>query len=622
MKTNSKQGRLSLFVLFLSGYFSITSLSLAQDEERLEIRNLHFGETLYHFYQKQYFTAISDLLVAQKKHPIQTQGENPNLLLGGLYLSYNMTQRAGNIFTSLTQKDISKRLQSSAWYYLARIAYQNSELEKANLAVNKIGVHLPFRYNDELQHLQGNILLKQKNYKDAIKILSQYSDSTDWSHYTKFNLAIALIMADENEKGTELLEEVAELDAQDIEQIALRDKANLALGYAALKAKDNETAADYFRQIRLSGSQSNKALLGIGWAFHKEGKLKRSLVPWVELKNRSSKDPAVQEALLTIPHALEGLNAKEQALAYYNDAINSYNKELATLKSVINSVKQGEFIKSLRVLHLHQQKENHLHFTTLPDSTATPYLQSLIAGQEFQSILKNYRDLLYMKNILTHWNNQIPSYRLMLNEREKAYDSRIPKISAFMKNTQQTKLLNRYRKLKSRLEAIEKNHVVFALASEQEMNLLNKLSKIKKLLDKVPPGQLEEQHDQYRLFKGILYWQVATDYTPRYWQVKKRLLEIEKAFSKLEKKKTSSLTTLVKTPEYFKDFANNINNKQRKIKNLNQQISNVIKYQESLINRIAIDELTKQKHLIENYHIRASYSLTRLYDSLAVVEKK
>ena len=616
-------GKVGLVAILLSGCLVfIQSVRASSEDGLIAIRDLHFGETLYHFYQKKYFTAISDLLVAQAKHPIKTQGHDPDLLLGGLYLSYNMSNPASQIFTQLAKPEIDKSIRSSAWYYLARIDYEKNNLKQAQQAINKITHDLPPRYNDEFQHLHSNILLKQKEYKQAIGILENFSGSTDWSHYAKFNLAIALVMSGEQEQGMDLLEEVASIDAVDLEQTALRDKANLALGYSALRAKQHDSAAAYFKQIRLAGSQSNKALLGIGWAYHKEGKLKRSLVPWVELKNRNSKDSSVQEALLTIPHALEGLNAKQQALAFYTDAINSYNSELTNINQVIKEVKSGEFVASLRALHLHQQDENHLHYTMLPDSVATPYLQGLIAEQEFQNIMKAYRDLLYMKNILLHWNNQMPAYKLMLKERQKAYQAKVPMIKSFHKNNRQTALAARYKKMHQQLGQISEQTDVLVLANEQEISLLKRLDKIKHILDRLPPEELTKQRQQYDLFNGLVYWQIADEFTARHWQIKKELNLIDRAFAELDSRKKSSMGKLIETPRQFSSFVKRIQNKQAKIGQLAIKIDKAIKIQEQLINRLAIDNLKQQTHQIENYHIRASYSLTRLYDSLAVMDKK
>lgn len=615
------QGRAYRIVLVIFLLVSAGPVTASPDKEEIAVRDVHFGETLYHFYQGKYFTAISDLLVAKAQYPIKLQGHYPELLLGGLYLSYNMSKPASSIFNRLATQTVDKSIQSSAWYYLARIDYNNGDLGKAQTAVDKVTADLPYRYNDEFQHLRSNILLKQHKYKEAIPVLESFSGSTEWSNYSKFNLAIALIMSDKQAQGMKLLEEVANIKASDVEQVALRDKANLSLGYSALRNKQHDKAAAFFKKIRLTGSQSNKALLGVGWAFYKEGKLKRALVPWVELKNRATKDPVVQEALLTIPHALEGLNAKEQALSYYNEAVNTYNAELSSIDHVIKAIKSGEFTSALRNIHLHQQIENHQHYTSLPDSIATPYLQGLIAEQHFQNILKTYRDLLYMKNILVHWDSQMPAYKLMLNERTKAYRARVPLIKSFYKSAREPRLKAQYDTLNKRFKNISNTHDIYALANANELSLLNKLKDIEAIINKYPNEELEKQREQLRLFKGLIYWQIADNYAARYWQIKKKMIQIKRAFVELDNKKKASVQKLHDMPKHFVDFQRRIKLKQTEIQRLSARIDRRIKKQENLITRLSIDDLKRQRHQIENYHIRASYSLTRLYDSLAALGK-
>ena len=66
-----------------------------------EIHDLRYGETLFNYFQKKYFSAITDLMVAEVRDPIKVQGEDPKLLLGGLYLAYGMTNAASDLFTQI-----------------------------------------------------------------------------------------------------------------------------------------------------------------------------------------------------------------------------------------------------------------------------------------------------------------------------------------------------------------------------------------------------------------------------------------------------------------------------------------------------------------------------------------
>ena len=50
------------------------------------------------------------------------------------------------------------------------------------------------------------------------------------------------------------------------ELLALKDKANLALGFAYLQANKPALAKPFLERVRLNGAQSTRALLGLGWA--------------------------------------------------------------------------------------------------------------------------------------------------------------------------------------------------------------------------------------------------------------------------------------------------------------------------------------------------------------------
>ncbi|MDH5409508.1 MAG: tetratricopeptide repeat protein, partial [Gammaproteobacteria bacterium] len=489
-----------LLALCLAGATCFASSTVAEVDEDKVVKNLHYGETLYHFYQGKYFSAISDLLIAQKQHPIKTQGNDPDILLGGLYLSYDLRKYAADMFSKLTESDADKSVKDTAWYYLARLAYQKGNYAAAKKYISKVDVNLPVRYNDESQNLAANILLSLKDYQGAINTLTNFEDETEWFNYAKFNLAIALVKTGEHEDAMDLLEEVASMDVETLEQTALRDKANLSLGYVALRAKDAPKAAKYFKNIRLLGSQSNKALLGIGWAHHNNKDFQDSLVPWLELQKRISTDPSVQEAMITVPYTLEKMDAKQQALAYYNHAINTYNAELTNINNVINAVETGEFTAALRTLHSHQRSENKTHFTTLPESVATPYLHQIIAGHEFQAALKNYRDLLYMQNMLHYWKNQIPAYNLMLEERKKAYQDKLGTARRSLKQAERKNLTGQYHALTQKLEQINRDHDVLALATEKEKELLSIIATAKKRVAKMPADEVNAQKNRLRLF--------------------------------------------------------------------------------------------------------------------------
>jgi len=122
-------------------------------------------------------------------------------------------------------------------------------------------------------------------------------------------------------------------------------QANLALGFSWLKLGRAADAEQVLQRVRLAGPQSNKALLGLGWAQSSEGKYSAALAPWLELKQRDLLDAAVQEAYLAIPFAYAQLKSDGQAAQYYNFAIDSFQQESARIDQSIIAVRSARSLR-------------------------------------------------------------------------------------------------------------------------------------------------------------------------------------------------------------------------------------------------------------------------------------
>jgi len=118
------------------------------------------------------------------------------------------------------------------------------------------------------------------------------------------------------EEGARVLDEVGQLPAADDDLSGLRDKANVALGYAWLQAERPDRAQPSLQRVRLQGPFSNKALLGVGWSDAERGDYRAALSPWLELRQRNILDPAVQESLLAVPYAFGQLGANPELKAH------------------------------------------------------------------------------------------------------------------------------------------------------------------------------------------------------------------------------------------------------------------------------------------------------------------
>ena len=126
---------------------------------------------------------------------------------------------------------------------------------------------------------------------------------------------------------------------------ALRDQANLALGFALLRDEQAEAASGYLQRVRLEGPQSSKAC----WAMAGAGggqEAREALVPWQELLRRDARRRRAGGPL-AVPLSYMELGALGQALTRYQEAIALYGQESALLDESIAAIRAGCLIEGL-----------------------------------------------------------------------------------------------------------------------------------------------------------------------------------------------------------------------------------------------------------------------------------
>ena len=207
----------------------------------------------------------------------------------------------------------------------------------------------------------------------------------------QYQSAAAALDSGRNAEAIPVFEQIAEGKANSPEAWVLRDQANTTLGYYFLSLKQPDLAATTFRRVRSLGPYSNTAMLGLGWALlapradDKKGgeglsaqsvktamvsaspealstarkampfndnwsvasgkrsdDLRRALVPWVELIGRDPTEPAVQEAMLALPYALQHLGAHAQAREYGQRAIDQLENTRQHLEGALQHIASGE----------------------------------------------------------------------------------------------------------------------------------------------------------------------------------------------------------------------------------------------------------------------------------------
>ena len=588
-----------------------------------DVKDLHYGDVLFYFYQDDYFDSITRLLAARQLGRIpHTEGE-AELLLGGLYLSLGEHVEAGRIFEALLRQNTTETVRNRAWFYLGKVWYQRGYLQESERALREVSDKIDPRINAERYMLLAQLMMRQQRYDDAIAALSNWHGAPDWTAYAQFNLGVALVRTDRLGEAIPYLDRVGRMETRSEELLSLKDKANLALGFALLQAQRAAEARPILQRVRLEGPYSSKALLGVGWADAGVGDFKRALVPWLALRRRSLLDSAVQESFLTVPYAYDQLAASGQAAENYSSAIDSFDSEIKRIDDSIEEIRSGNLLDRL----LNDDKKDTLtwywQLTTLPNAPESRYLYQLLASNEFQEGLKNYRELNYMSRNLENWRDDVAAYDDMLDTRQQAYNQRVPKADAVMAATDLDALTRKRVDFESRINVIEQSTDVAALGTSEEQRTWARLQRIEEYLAAHPDDpDLTEMRQKQRLMKGVMYWRLSASFKARLWNERRSVKELEAQLKETQKRAVMVKQARAGVPTNTGAYAARVAAVRARLDALQQRLGDVSEQQNRFLQALAIRELESQKLRISTYQIQARYELAAIYDRAANAKPK
>ena len=422
---------------------------------------------------RRYYSAITELMrisSAQKDDTLLP--DEFYRLLADCYLGFAMENRAENLFRILVAGGDPESLLDSR-FQLAELNYQRGTLDDAAKLLLRMRDSLPSAQYGRWQTLIASVLMAQGRYNEASEILGQTDDLKRLPPAMRYNMGIALINDGRVLEGRRWLEEVGKLSPQDPTEVALRDKANLTLAYHFLQNQQGGSAKPFFAKVRTEGPFANRALLGLGWAElapvgtvqtrvdpvtgdestvsprsafegksslgvlmrpgfadsdvskplglrpfklakgakNEEDAVQRALLPWTELVSRDPMDPAVQEALLAIPYALDRLKSYEQSLQLYQKAIAQLEETRKRIDEGTESIRKGRMVETLVRRDLDAESGWSWRVRDLPDTPETYFLQTLLAEHRFQEALKNYRDVRLMTRSFESWTTRLGEFQ-------------------------------------------------------------------------------------------------------------------------------------------------------------------------------------------------------------------
>jgi hypothetical protein len=622
-----------------------------------------YQQVLYEYYQGNFSLALTQMAILEQKFPngltqipdsLSGYQVEPELLKGGISLAYGLDNQAANIFLRLLKNNIKPDVTAYSWLLLGKTYYQKRQFSDAAHAFQQIKPHTADEFfepstRDNWLYMQSQLhgfLLEQGTNTTDIQWLQQLSENSIYRDYVQYNQALALLQKGNNQQAISVLSTLINNDNSfvsrwmdwadplfsdndapnvDAERDAIRDRANLTLGYTLLQNAEPFEAFRVFENIRTDGLDAEAALLGYGWAAAKKDELQTALAIWQRLILMPQNSEYTLEAYLASAYAYENAFAPRQSLQVLQLGLDRFKQALVNLNQAEKEVKQRQFILDLLPNKDKQQSVDadvslSLNTKGRPFNTAQLF-DSVSVSNEFRAgllALEQNRDL---QQQLLNWQQRLQQYHLMLDERQVERRKRA-------KHILQNRTLEQLPALQAQRDAIaqviataqnqQDGQVLMSLQSQQWLDRVKRsekrlatITQLKKQLDQ--PLLADSYERRVERVAGRLIWQASEAYSANQWQAQKALQQLDAEISKAQLRQQQLLKQLAAKP----DFAE----QRDRVSSLAQRISTeIVKsngLQNALVSQLS-DTFTQfiqaHKLKVNHYILQAQLAMVRLND--------
>lgn len=392
--------------------------------ERAEHERLLQGEVLFESLQGKHLDALLKL------------NTNPALISGGplpgkpglaeLQLAFGLYELAEQNIKPPSGGDLDQQARNRAAHRLARYYYSSHRPMQALQTLDSIQGHGIGASARDVQYLRALTLLKLGRFREAADLLANLPDHGRSNAFIRYNLALAQLQAGNEDSGTATLTALGKIESSDAESLALKDMANLKLGYRYLETGKPELAKASFNRIRLDGPLTNQALLGAGWASFSMNQPERAIVAWSLLHEQEAVNDIIIEAKMALPYAYSKMGAHGKAANLYAHAIELFDAELSRLDVSIEAISRGELRQALLDRSDRQGDDGFVVLSRHGGKQQTFYLPLLLSSDEFRALSRTQNQLARVKERVEQGQNSIAALIELGRFKQKYYASTLP----------------------------------------------------------------------------------------------------------------------------------------------------------------------------------------------------
>src|SRR6266850_424240 len=593
-----------------------------------DVRDLFFGEALYHAHQGHYFDALQrlDTELAQY-HALDEPAldslhyhiNDAEFSVGDFELNYRMHQRAGRAIKAVLEGAVDEAVRNEAAFRLARIHFQKGQLDDALQALARIKGTVPEEIRGDVEFLRANVYMATGQPSEAVKVLAQLKSNERLAGFVAYNLGIALLQDGRPQEAIEQLDKAGQLSADDPAGLAIRDKSNLVLGTMLFESGNFERARQSLDRVHLEGPFSNHALLRAGWAEASAQQYDRALVPWNILVDREPTDAAVQEVILAVPHAYATLKLHGRAAIGYGRALELFSHQIERADASIRSIREGQFLNALMREESREDETCVIRLRNLPDAPETYYLMELMASHDFQTALHNYLDLEELRSRFIAWKTSLDAFDDIIRLRGQNYEPLLPEVDAQFRelDARMRVRLEQRKHFTERLQTILTAPQPDYLATAEEQTAGESIARIEKRLGNSDNSESLALRQRAARLRGTLTWRLETEYNERLTAAYVHLNELKAPVDALTRQYDAFVRTRQAATHSYVGYDVQIARLGERVDEALQRVDLLIARQGHMIETVAINQLEARRERLVAQQTEARFGIADSYDRAA-----
>ena len=640
---------------------SLHATGLTTHQKPNRANDLSYGGVLYEYHQGNAFEALSLLNVAKQKGGIHGHGEHPDLVEGGLLLSYGLTFEAKKIFETLLKKKLKIADRNLAWFYLGKVFFLEQKLTESINSFDKINLNMLAKQDQEkfyeLIYLVSQIESLNINNKEIdLNVIKRLGVSVKalpkghiYSYYIAYNRAVSFVAEDKLDTAiTHFKSLVTTLSLEkkqgkwrnaqytrpkpepltgsvDLasELKGLYNQSLLSLGQIYLQLNQNERAFNTLKEVDKSSVFSDKALFAYAISASNLGKHDVALSALTTLSKQSLFNPWQQQTPYALAYFYEKLDEPVLALEAYRAAVAKYETLQETLNNERLTLSEDVLLSALNIKDAIGSDALVTDAYGRIDSLNSHFsFSKLLATEQFQRQLSELHELYLVKNSMQRWDTQLASFQDILETRLLSRQQKLQATKAELASKHVNLWNEREKEFKEKIEtALEQENVYFFMTEEQ-IAYFDRIKKAKERLQNLPDNHPKKLEYTSRFERANAYfeWWIRDDFSVNRWQAQKELKQLQKEMQ-IFRSKYQLLNSEKELDETHLKFVDRVESGKTRLAVLKTSLDKSLNASSQQLLSLVDSAMQEQLLEIAQYLLASREALARVSDNLLVEGK-